>query len=128
MWGVVAIPRRGEIATIRERLPTGAQVSYFRTRNLTSTGGSQGLAGPVHARAMWGSPDGGCHAVGGDGFADVAFTAHPLASLAGRPVAVMTQGDLAAIAAALRDAACFPEARPFLELLEACLSYRLADD
>jgi hypothetical protein len=103
-------------------------VSYFRSRNLTSTGDSQGLAGPGQAGALWGSPDGGCHALGGDGFADVAFTAHPLVSLAGRPVAAMTPGDHAAVAAALRDATLFPEARPFLELLEAFLAYRLAVD
>jgi len=85
---------------------------------------------PLHRAsglALWGSVDGRSHALGGrragHGFADVAWGGQTaVRELARRPMAGTGPDDLAVATAALRDPA--PGARPFLELLHACLECR----
>jgi len=86
------------------------------------------LAG-VRGQALWGSADGRSHALGGrrdgHGFADVVWGGDAaLQDLARRPMAGTGPDDLAAVTAALRDPVPGAEARPFLELLQACLQCR----
>jgi hypothetical protein len=87
---------------------------------------------PLHRAsglALWGSVDGRSHALGGwragHGFADIAWGGQAtVRELARRPMAGIGPDDLAAVTAALRGPGPGPEARPFLELLQACLQCR----
>ncbi len=88
--------------------------------------------GPLYrasGQALWGSADGRSHALGGrrdgHGFADVVWGGDAaIQELALRPMAGMGPDDLAAVTAALRDPVPGTKARPFLELLQACLEDR----
>ena len=130
---VVAVPQRGEIAVGWDLHPAEpakhgqVRVRYFDAETLTEIDGAHGLA-QSEGYCLFGSAAGSCHGLGGQGIVDVAFTTHPLESLAGRPLTEMTPSDLAAVTSALGGATRFPEARPFLELLAACLEYRFESD
>ncbi len=91
-------------------------------------------SGPLQSasgQALWGSADGRSHALGGrrdgHGFADVVWGGDTaVQELAQRPMAGMGPDDLAAVTAALSAPLPGAEARPFLELLQACLECRVS--
>jgi len=117
------VPLRSEIAVLDEGTVRYLTPVFF---------GDKYRPGPLDGadgQALWGSPDGRSHALGGrrdgHGFADVVWGGDAaLQDLARRPMAGTGPDDLAAVTAALRDPVPGAEARPFLELLQACLQCR----
>lgn len=117
------VPLRDEIAVLDE-----GTVRYLKPVHFSD----QRHPGPLdraRGQALWGSPDGRSHALGGrrdgHGFADVVWGGDAaVRELARRPMAGMGPDDLAAVTAALRDPVPGAQARPFLELLQACLACR----
>ena len=117
------VPLRDEIAV----LDTGT-VRYLQPVYFSDTYRSGPLDG-VRGQALWGSPDGRSHALGGrrdgHGFADVVWGGDAVVQdLARGPMAGMGPDDLAVVTAALHDPVPGATARPFLELLQACLKCR----
>jgi len=115
------VPLRGQIAV----LGSGG-VRYLKPTFFTDAS-HPGPLDRASGQALWGSADGRSHALGGrrdgHGFADVVWGGDAaVQDLARRPMAEMGPDDLAAVTAALR--APVPGARPFLELLQACLELR----
>jgi hypothetical protein len=117
------VPLRGEIAVLDQGTVRYLSSPYF---------GHAHHAGPLRrarGQALWGSADGRSHALGGwragHGFVDVVWGGDPaVQELARRPMAGTGPDDLAAVAAALRAPVPGATARPFLELLQACLQAR----
>jgi hypothetical protein len=117
------VPLRGEIAVLDEGTVRYLQPGYFR--NAYHLGPLHGASG----QALWGSPDGRSHALGGrrdgHGFADVVWGGDAaVQDLARRSMGEMGPDELAAVTAALHDPVPGAEGRPFLELLQACLECR----
>ena len=117
------VPLRDEIAVLDEGTVRYLQPGYIRDAHHPS------LLHGASGQALWGSPDGRSHALGGrrdgHGFADVVWGGDAaIQDLARRPMAGMGPDDLAAVTATLHDPVPGAEARPFLELLQACLDCR----
>jgi len=117
-------PLLGETAVLHN----GA-VRYLKPDLFDDVRHSRPLAG-VRGQALWGSADGRSHALGGRrtgrGFADVVWGGDlAVQELAQRPMAGMGPGELTAVTATLGVPVPGAGARPFLELLRACLEYRL---
>jgi hypothetical protein len=117
------VPLRDEVALLHE-----GKVRYLSLPGLSDRyhpGPRPGADG----QALWGSPDGRTHAAGGwrrgHGFADVVWGGDAaVQDLARRPMAGTGPDDLAAVTAALHAPVPGAAARPFLELLQACLECR----
>jgi hypothetical protein len=129
---IVAVPALGEVA-IRladHSSRSGGRVRYLDARTLAEVGGEGGRAGPGWraCKRLWGSPDGRAHALGGEGAVDVVLGAHPLAPLLEQPMSELSPADLASVTGALGRQEDFPFERPALDLLRACLEYRLTGD
>jgi len=106
-------------------------VRYLRPGFFDDVWHSRPLAG-ARGQALWGSADGRSHALGGrrdgDGFADVVWGGDAaVQELTQRPMAGMGPGELTVVTATLGEPVPGAPARPFLELLRACLEYRLAE-
>jgi hypothetical protein len=134
----IVIPQRGEIAVLGHvpdvfgrgdvhRKP--ADVWYLDAESLRVINEPRELTG-TRGRALWTSPDGARHALGGEGFVDVVSPVHSSAvtAIAERPLAKMAPADLATVSQALRDTPPGSATRPFLELLRDCLEHRFASD
>jgi hypothetical protein len=120
------VPLRGETAVLHNGV-----VRYLKPEAFDDVRHSRPLAG-VRGQALWGSVDGRSHALGGrrdgHGFADVVWGGDTaVQELAQRPMAAMGQDELTAVTAALRAPVPGARARPFLDLLRACLEYRPAE-
>jgi hypothetical protein len=117
------VPLRGGIAVLDQGAVRYLSSPYLGDARPT------GLLQWARGQALWGSADRRSHALGGwragHGFVDVAWGGDPaVQELARRPMAGAGPDDLAAVAAALRASVPGPTARPFLELLQACLQAR----
>jgi len=122
-----------EIAWVRARdeicyRDSGGTVGYLDGTSLqpAATGGE--LAGRT-GLALFSSADCSGHALGGAGFADVATPeCIALRTLAERPQSAWTPSDLAMARGVSWLAERNPQARPFYELLLACLEQRFGSD
>jgi hypothetical protein len=117
------VPLRDDVAVLR----TG-KVQYLKPGPF-SDAHPPGPLDRASGQALWGSADGRCHALGGrrdgHGFADIIWGGDvAVQELARRPMAGMGPDELAAVMAALRAPVPGAAARPFLELLQACLACR----
>lgn len=122
----VMIPKRGEIAVL-EGQGTQRRVRYLQAGSLAEVAVPRELA-DARGACLCGSADGSMHALGGDGFVQVAYSTHPAVAVASRPLAEAQPGDLAVVRAALQDPGPAPLSRPLLELLLAALEYRFGTD
>jgi hypothetical protein len=122
----VMIPDRGEIAVL-EGQGTQRRVRYLQAGSLAEVAVPWELT-DARGACLCGSADGSTHALGGDGFVQVAYSTHPAVAVASRPLAEAQPGDLAVVWAALQDPGPAPLSRPLLELLLAALEYRFGTD
>jgi hypothetical protein len=116
---MVPVPSHRQIALLG-----GGSVQYFDAETLAGPAGPGGLTGLRGAR-LWSSPGGDAHALACEECVVVALVTYPLAALAGRPMRELMPADLAAVIQALGDRERSLAARPVLELLRACLEYRV---
>jgi hypothetical protein len=122
----VMIPKLGEIAVL-EGQGTERRVRYLQAGSLAEATVPLELA-DARGACLCGSADGSAHALGGDGFVQVAYMPHPAVVVASRPLAEAQPGDLTVVRAALQDPGPAPLSRPLLELLLAALEYRFGTD
>jgi hypothetical protein len=103
-------------------------VRYLDPGSLQPAAGPRVLAGRA-GTALWASADGATHALGGDGFADVATCElADLQALADRPQAAWLPADLVTVARVAPVIERCPAARPLYALIAACLEHRFAGD
>jgi hypothetical protein len=98
-------------------------VRYLDKRTLEPVGQQRELTG-MTGTALWGQADGPGHALAGDGVVHVAAPPPGLRTLTTRPQAAWRPADAATARAAAAIAERSPAARPFCDLLTACLEYR----
>jgi hypothetical protein len=116
---LVAVGGRDELGL----LDGAGAVRYLDNRTLEPVGQQRELTG-MTGTALWGQADGPGHALAGDGAVHVAVSPPGLRTLTTRPQAAWRPADAAAARAAAAIAERAPAARPFSDLLTACLEYR----
>jgi len=126
----VDLPVAGMIAVI-DRADDSARerVCYLDRETLADVPTPRRLA-DLFPMCLFASPDGATLAVGGQGFVEVGDPgcAPAVVALADRPLAATSPADLYAVTAQLSRIRPDAPARPFLELLRACLTHRFGVD
>ena len=125
----VALPALGAIAVIDAAGDTWRQVRFLDAETLADLPTPKRLA-HLAPTCLVASRDGTKLAVGGNAYVAVTGTriAADVTDLADRPLAAMSPADLRIVHAQLGTAATDPAARPFLDVLYACLVHRFAVD
>lgn len=116
---LVTVGGRDEICL----LDRAGAVRYLDKRTLRPVSQRRELTG-MTGTALWGQADGPGHALAGDGAVHVAVSPPGLRTLTTRPQATWRAADAATARAVAAIAERSPAARPFYNLLTACLEYR----
>ena len=129
IWDVTWIWARDEICCVWYRDDSGGpNVHYVDGATLRPVTGERELSGK-RATVLFGSADATRHALGGDGYADIAVGDYQaVGKLADSPPASWRPDDLRIVERAGRLGTGHHEARPLYQLLRSCLERRLGDD
>ena len=119
---LVTVGGRDEICL----LDRAGVVRYLDKRTLRPVTQRRELTG-MTGTALWGQADGSGHALAGEGAVHVAVSPPGLRTLTTRPQATWRVADAATARAVAAIAGRSPAARPFYDLLTACLEYRFGN-
>ncbi|NNN29399.1 hypothetical protein HLK59_03325 [Streptomyces sp. S3(2020)] len=105
-----------------------ANIHYVKGERLTPVNTDGELTGK-EASVLFGSAGATCHAIGGDGYADIVVGEYQaLGMLADRPQAAWQPDDLRTVTWADRLATGHHRAQPLHRLVRACLEHRFSDE
>lgn len=125
-WDVTWIRARNEIC-YKSAASGAANVHYVNGVNLGPVKAGGELTGK-EATVLFGSAGATCHAIGGDGYADIAVGAYQaLGMLADSPQAAWQPDDLRSIEEAGRLATEHHPAQPLYRLVRSCMEHRFRD-